>query len=131
MKGITRKIHMLCLVLVNSVLLNLLCEWIFSVGGSTTLSELFPLQNLKLVDFTERHVEIGVHEQDCVVTTMPPPMTSYQYHRPSTSSSPLYCLLAEWIIRLVECCFTSTETVGLLLTGAQDGHLDFHTAPEL
>ena len=32
---------------------------------------------------------------------------------------------------LVECCFTSTETVGLLGTGAQDGHLDFDTAPEL
>ena len=32
---------------------------------------------------------------------------------------------------LVECCFTSTETVALLGTGAQDGHLDFHTAPEL
>ena len=32
---------------------------------------------------------------------------------------------------LVECRFTSTETVGLLGTGAQDGHLDFHTAPEL
>ena len=32
---------------------------------------------------------------------------------------------------LAECCFTSTETVGLLGTGAQDGHLDFHTAPEL
>ena len=30
-----------------------------------------------------------------------------------------------------ECCFTSTETVGLLGTGAQDGHLAFHTAPEL
>ena len=32
---------------------------------------------------------------------------------------------------LAECCFTSTETVGLLGTGTQDGHLDFHTAPEL
>ena len=32
---------------------------------------------------------------------------------------------------LVECCFTSTETVSLLGTGAQDGHVDFHTAPEL
>ena len=30
-----------------------------------------------------------------------------------------------------EYCFTSTETVGLLGTGAQDDHLDFHTAPEL
>ena len=32
---------------------------------------------------------------------------------------------------LDECCFTATETVGLSGTGAQDGHLDFHTAPEL
>ena len=32
---------------------------------------------------------------------------------------------------LVHCCFTSTETVGLLGTGAQDGQLDFLTAPEL
>ena len=32
---------------------------------------------------------------------------------------------------LVDCCFTSTETVGLLGTETQDGHLDFHTAPEL
>ena len=31
----------------------------------------------------------------------------------------------------LKCCFTSTETVGLLETGAQDVHLDFHTAPEL
>ena len=28
-------------------------------------------------------------------------------------------------------CFTSTETVGLWGTGAQDVHLDFHTAAEL
>ena len=33
--------------------------------------------------------------------------------------------------QLVRCCFTFTETVGLLGTGAQDGHLDFHTAAEL
>ena len=32
---------------------------------------------------------------------------------------------------LLKCCFRSTETVGLLGTGAQDVHLDFHTAPEL
>ena len=31
----------------------------------------------------------------------------------------------------MKCFFTSTETVGLLGTEAQDGHLDFHTAPEL
>ena len=35
------------------------------------------------------------------------------------------------IFALVECCFTSTKTVGLLGTGAQDGYLDFHTAPGL
>ena len=33
--------------------------------------------------------------------------------------------------RWLKCCFTSTKTVGLLGTGAQDGHLDFHTVPEL
>ena len=32
---------------------------------------------------------------------------------------------------LVECDFTSTETVGLLGTRAQDVHLDFHTPPEV
>ena len=32
---------------------------------------------------------------------------------------------------LSKCGFTSTETVGLLGTGAQDVHLDFHTTPEL
>ena len=31
----------------------------------------------------------------------------------------------------LKCCFTYTETVGLLGTGAQDFHLDFHIAPEL
>ena len=34
-------------------------------------------------------------------------------------------------LTLVECCFTSTETVGLYGTEAKDDHLDFHTAPEL
>ena len=31
----------------------------------------------------------------------------------------------------LKCCFTSTETVGLLGTEVQDVHLDFHTAPDL
>ncbi len=31
----------------------------------------------------------------------------------------------------LKCCFTSTGTPGLLGTGAQDCHLDFHTAPDL
>ena len=36
-------------------------------------------------------------------------------------------VFASWF----KCCLTSTETVGLLGTGAQDVHLDFYTAPEL
>ena len=34
-------------------------------------------------------------------------------------------------ISMVQCCFTSTKTVRLIRTGrgAQDGHLDSHTAP--
>ena len=43
-------------------------------------------------------------------------------HRPALFDCRLHSL---------KCCFTSTETVGLLGTGSQDVHLDFHTAPEL
>ena len=32
---------------------------------------------------------------------------------------------------IMKYCFTSTETAGLLGTGAQDVHLNFNTAPEL
>ena len=32
---------------------------------------------------------------------------------------------------VMKCCFTSTETIGLLGMGDQDSHLDFQTAPEL
>ena len=35
------------------------------------------------------------------------------------------------IFMSVECCFTSTETLGLLGMGARDSHLNFHTAPQL
>ena len=35
------------------------------------------------------------------------------------------------VCTVVECCLTSTETVDLLGTGAQDVHLDFYTALEL
>ena len=40
---------------------------------------------------------------------------------------PLFCGLS----KLLKCSFTSTESVGFLRMGAQDGHLDFHTAPKL
>ena len=44
-----------------------------------------------------------------------------------TTSQPFSEML---FIGLVQCCFTSTETKGQGRT-AQDGHLDFHKAPEL
>ena len=46
-------------------------------------------------------------------------LSSESVHRISTRT-------VEWW----KCCFTSTETVGLLGTGAQDVHPDFHTATE-
>ena len=35
------------------------------------------------------------------------------------------------VMLLLKCCFTSTETVSVLESGAQDIHRHFHTAPEL
>ena len=34
-------------------------------------------------------------------------------------------------VNMVQYCFTFTETLRLVRTTAQDGHLDSHTAPEL
>ena len=48
-------------------------------------------------------------------------LTPYRKARPAQKN----------IIMLPKCCFTPTETVGLLGTEAQDVHLDFHAAPEL
>jgi len=45
-------------------------------------------------------------------------------------STPLFMLCMDLLL-MAECCFTSIETIGLLGMGAQDGHLDFHTAPEI
>ena len=57
------------------------------------------------------------------VNSVPEKMTTTSPHQNRTD-----CVDA---VELAECCFTSTATVGLLGTVAQDGHLDFHTAPEL
>ena len=61
-------------------------------------------------------------------------------HRPHSAAQTLrenrrwadlpFCL-GFFLLVLLKGCFTSTETVALLGTGAQDVHLDFHTAPEL
>ena len=58
-----------------------------------------------------------VHIDRCIRLRVP------DFHTKLLSSVPESCFL--------KYCFTSTETVGLLGTEAQDGHLDFHTAPEL
>ena len=53
----------------------------------------------------------------------------------SEDSAELHCLALHVVPGLhgfmLKCRFTSTETTGLLGMGAQDGHLDFHTAPGL
>ena len=62
----------------------------------------------------------------------PPPPPPPPYFRQIAHASPLRmreALSARG--RWLKCCFTFTETVGLLGTGAQDGHLDFYTAPVL
>ena len=47
------------------------------------------------------------------------------------TSISVLCRYGSWAggLMLLKCCFTSTETVGLLGTGAEDVHLDFYTAP--
>ena len=34
-------------------------------------------------------------------------------------------------VKMLKCCFTSTETIGLVGMGARDIHLNLHAAPEL
>ena len=43
---------------------------------------------------------------------------------PHSTTQQRYAMVV--VVVVVECCFTATETVGLLGTGAQDVHLDFH-----
>ena len=70
-----------------------------------------------------------------VMNSVGSPLRSITHeHRPQRQTNNLP-LQGHWGKRdaagWMKCCFTSTETVGLLGTGAQDVHLDFHTAPEL
>ena len=51
-------------------------------------------------------------------------LTPYRWAKPAHTETAM-------MMMMMKCCFTSTETVGLLGTGALDNHLDFHTAPEL
>ena len=55
-------------------------------------------------------------------------LTPYRWAKRLTCKQSRYI---DCTTRWLKCCFTATETVGLFETGAQDGHLDFHTAPEL
>ena len=62
-------------------------------------------------------------------------LTEYYCKTAITERGSSYCHYYHFVqiltIMMVKCCFTSTETVGLYGMGAQDGHLDFHTASEL
>ena len=59
------------------------------------------------------------------------PWQTLDAQREMTDSRPVTLTARKERFGWLKCCFTSTDTVGLLGTGAQDGHLDFHTAPEL
>ena len=78
----------------------------------TSVSDGIPKSHPTKSIWNKRHVQLPVFTADHVL---------------STRSKRTISLYSTWN-KLVECCFTSTETVGLLGTGAQDGHLDFHTA---
>ena len=63
---------------------------------------------------------------------MPPTVSKYSTGRPSSGTTSNQPANRVWkSFKLLKCCFTSTGTVGLLGTGAQDVHLDFHTVLEL
>ena len=55
-QGITLKIRMLCFVLINSVLLNLLCVWIWVTENSKLPSSLFSLWLLCLLSWFEKNI---------------------------------------------------------------------------
>ena len=64
----------------------------------------------------------------------PPPycvMSEKQLLRNNSAASQTIQVFEETQLLWLKCCFTSKETVGLLGAGAQDVHLNFHTAPEL
>ena len=71
---------------------------------------------------------LGKFTLKCCFTSTETIMTTRDWH---STATPTFTQLvsSDYGARSVECCFTSTETVVVLGTGAQDGHLDFHTAP--
>ena len=58
------------------------------------------------------------------------PITIKRREKDDLKREYMYAIKKNKNMLLLKCCFTSTETVRLLGTGAQDVHLDFHTAPE-
>ena len=63
--------------------------------------------------FTPYHISQTINEQSCEF------VSNFSGNAVHTHES-----------KRARCCFTSTETVGLLGTGAQDDHLDYHTASQ-
>ena len=68
-----------------------------------------------------------VHVQCCFTSTET--TRTIRDREPRTVTSTLAQLLSS--VTKAKCCFTSTETIRTIKDrGAQNGHLDFHTAPE-
>ena len=83
--------------------------------------------SLVLLNADKNHTRTGGGGQGMSELLLPCCVTSKETVRTSTSS---FTQLLSSVWELGWCCFMSTETVGLLGTGTQDVHLDFHTAPE-
>ena len=76
------------------------------------------------------HSQAGSTDQHMIInTTRRDRSAEPQHSLPSAKLSATE--RCHYMSSLLKCCFTSTETVGLFGTGAQDVHFDSHTAPEL
>ena len=80
---------------------------------------------------TVTHTQSSHHMQCTIARTGWPTECSCGERYDDKIVSTRHLILMLLLLLLLKCCFTSTETVGLLGTGAQDVYLDFHTAPEL
>ena len=95
----------------------------------TQLLSLIIMEREKIGLHDKIHV-LKIHGSGKVAYSVATLLRFFVYTVRLMSSSYTHVVLVGLLIKL-KFCFTSTETVGLLGTGAQDVHLDFYTAPEL
>ena len=92
-----------------------------------------------MLEFTPPRIQMGIETEQPPEHTTHTPSIAFRPLLPKGSHKPFLgvCIIVMWwevlhcFQSFLKCCFTSTETVGLLGTGVQDVHLHFHTVPEL